>query len=228
MRMPLSIYVAKGHGRSYGMESTFFGKKIPGIFQCGIWQALDEQKKLPTAAWVSDIGNDLAYEVPVEKIIQWVFGCVDRLLALNARVVLSDLPIDVLRTVGESRFRLFRAMFFPGCRLDWQELLHRAEQLSQRLYELARERKTPVFSVPNAWYGFDPIHPRRIHLVPLWRSLLDAGGVNVSETTFTNKTRAMDWYLRSLRPECWSTFSFCRRANQPNGRLHDGTEIALY
>jgi hypothetical protein len=34
---------------------------------------------------VTDIGNDLLYEVPVDRIVDWVDQCLDRLKAINAR-----------------------------------------------------------------------------------------------------------------------------------------------
>lgn len=225
---PLSIYAAKGHGRSFGQESSCLGKKISGIFSCGIWRALQREKSVPITALVTDIGNDLAYEVPVETVLEWVEGCVDRLLALDARVVISDLPIEVLRSVSATRYRCFRTLLFPQCRLSWSEMLRRAELLSQRLHTLAEKREMPVFLVQNEWYGLDPIHPRRRDYAEYWAELLSLAAGKSIEHTPLQKSLSWRWYLRSLSPESWSTFGFSRRASQPNGRLTDGTAISLY
>lgn len=225
---PLAFYIAKGHGRSYGQVSSYFGKKISGIFSCGIWRALEQEKSVPITAFLTDIGNDLAYEVPVETVVEWVQGCVDRLLAMNARVVISDLPLGALKQVGASRYRLLRTVLFPQCRLDWDEMLRRAEQLSARLRELAESAEIPFFVGQTSWHGLDPIHPRRRFLPELWAQLLS----HVAETPSSLSTHrcpiAESWYLRSLRPESWWRFSFFCRAAQPNGHLRDGTTISLY
>jgi len=151
---------------------------------------------------------------------------------LGARVVLSDLPMDALKHVKESRYRLFRALFFPQCRLDWHEMLHRAEQLSEGLQELAKSREVPVFVGRTEWYGLDPIHVRRHCYPAMWSQLLslvaEIDNDSLSPRLSPRCPFAMAWYLRSLRPENWSTFSISRRAAQPNGQLRDGSTISLY
>jgi len=225
---PLSIHSAMGLGRSYGQESRFLEKKSLGIFLCGIWDALEQEKKIPTTAIVTDIGNDLAYEVPVEQVVEWVEACVDRLLSHDATVVLSDLPLDVLRSTSETRYKVVRTLLFPNCRLSWSEMLQRAQQLSERLRKLAEARNIPLFVGDSAWYGWDPIHPRRADLPKFWNELLDGAGISASKRVSNEKLLWMTWYLRGLRPEKWSSFSFSRSAVQPSGRLIDGTKISLY
>jgi len=225
---PLSIHAAMGFGRSYGQECRFLEKKISGIFSCGIWKAIEQQKKIQTTAFVTDIGNDLAYEVPVDRVAKWVDECVDRLQSHDARVVITDLPLDVLRRVSEARYRVVRVLLFPNCRLEWGEMLRRAEQLSERLKQIADVRQTPLFAGDSAWYGWDPIHPRRANLARLWSELFGIVSSTESGTASHNKSLALTWYLRGLRPEKWSAFSFSRGATQPHGRLIDGSEISLF
>src|SRR5215207_2044158 len=76
---PIEIMVAMGHGRSYGLDSSFLGKKISGIFPCALWQDLQSRQPLPTAALVTDIGNDILYGVSSDLLLDWVERCLDRL-----------------------------------------------------------------------------------------------------------------------------------------------------
>ena len=161
LRTRLAIHVAMGFGRSYGKESGFMGKKISGIFFSRLWDEYENETCSSTLAFVTDIGNDLAYEEPVDRIMEWVETCVTRLKQTDARVALTNVPIEVLRRLSRARFELFRAVLFPRCRLPWATLLNRAEELHERLLLLAATRKMPIFSVPNEWYGIDPIHPPR-------------------------------------------------------------------
>ncbi len=223
-----AFYVAKGHGRSYGKESRCFGKKIPGIFSCGIWRALQQEKSMPIVAFLTDIGNDLAYEVPVETVVEWVESCLERLLARSARVVLCDLPLERLRRLSATQYRCFRALFFPGCRLGLSEMLNRAESLSIKLRFLAQSREIPLFTGRNEWYGFDPIHVRRSYYPVMWEQLFrlvtDAGSCSSpNRCSFRGA-----WYLRRLRPEKWSVFSRERSVTQPAGLLRDGSTISMY
>jgi hypothetical protein len=156
---PLEMFVAKGFGRSYGQQSKIFGKKFSGILQSGLWAAMDRAPALPTVAIVADVGNDLAYETPVDTLVQWIEATLDRLADHGARVVLNNIPLPSLRTVGLARYHVFRQVLSPSCRLSHREMIARAERLSERLDRLASERKTPVFSGKIAWYGLDPIIP---------------------------------------------------------------------
>lgn len=225
---PLSILAAMGFGRSYGQESRFFLKKNSGIFQSKIWDVLKHNSQTSTTAFVTDIGNDLAYEVPVETVVEWIETCLDRLDSIASCVVLSDLPMSSLRDVGEARYRLFRTVLFPSCRLTWTEMLTRAERLSERLHLLSESRNIPIFVDENEWYGFDPIHPRVSAYSAIWRELFALAGAKLDENPAQENHRLLSWYIRDLRPESWSMFSISRHAQQPQGRLHDGTTISLY
>jgi hypothetical protein len=225
---PLFIHAAMGLGRSYGQESRFLEKKSLGIFLCGIWDALEQEKKIPTTAIVTDIGNDLAYEVPVKTVVEWVEACLDRLELVGANIVLSDLPMSTLREVGAVRYRIFRTVLFPYCRLSWKEMLNRAEQLSERLHEISKTRNMPIFIGKKEWHGLDPIHPRRSALRQQWQELFALAGVELKEKSNSENHFLLTRYLRNLRPESWSQFSITRHSKQPCGRLHDGTTIELY
>jgi hypothetical protein len=225
---PLELIVAKGFGRSYGQQSKFFGKKIFGILQTRLWDALDRARPLPTVAIVADIGNDLAYGVSTDILVRWVRDTLDRLESHGAQTVLNNVPLRSLRTVGLARYHLFREFFFPSCRLSRAEMLHRAEQLSDALDWLAAGRKTPVFSGEIEWYGLDPIHPRRAAAGEIWRRMLGELASPSSTATIVRATPAMALELHRLRPESWVHFGFPRRAAQPVAKLNDGTTIAIY
>jgi hypothetical protein len=224
----LSIFAAKGFGRSYGLESGSLGKKFPGIFFSEIWPALEQEKTVPITAWITDIGNDLGYEVPVETILEWVSGCVDRLEAMGARIAISDLPIEALQGLSKRKYRLLRSLFFPASRLSRDELLTRAVTLNTALKELGKTRNTPIFSVPNDWYGCDPIHPRGRHHLAMWRAQFGLFANVAADAQRVDDHWLMRAYLRLLQPESWRRFSVSRSAKQPNGRLLDGTRVSLY
>lgn len=195
---PLAIHAAMGLGRSYGKESGFMGKKFSGIFSSSIWQSLSSENNHQTFAFVTDVGNDLAYEEPVDVVFKWVQTCVERLNDLGAQVVLTGLPVDVLRQMSLSKFHLMRAMLFPSCRLSLANLLGRAEELDARLRELAKSQKVPIFSVPNEWYGFDPIHPRATYLNDYWRELFTRWSLKEQSLSADHTRLVSRWRLRLL------------------------------
>jgi hypothetical protein len=195
---PLAIHAAMGLGRSYGKESGFMGKKFSGIFSSSVWQSLSSENNHRTFAFVTDVGNDLAYEEPVDVIFEWVKTCVERLNNSGAQIVLTGLPIEVLRQMSWTKFYLMRSALFPSCRLKLDTLLGRAEELDTRLREFAISQKTPIFSVPNEWYGFDPIHPRATYLNQYWRELFAQVNLNQGPTSVNQSRLVSRWRLRLL------------------------------
>lgn len=225
---PLSICASMGHGRSYGQESRIFFKKNSGIIQSGLWRYLEEEKSLPTVAWITDIGNDLGYEVPVQTVLKWVEGCWDRLRSHGARVVVSDLPLQVIESLNPTQYGLFRALFFPKCRLELSEMIERARRLSDALQKMAAQRQTPIIIAQNQWYGWDPIHPRRSSHAAICREVLSAVVEEPAGRLRETHGILQAWYLRQLRPEVCTWCGLQRRVRQPHGRFHDGTTIALF
>ncbi len=225
---PLEFFIAMGFGRSYGQESKFFRKKFSGILQSDLWTALDRAPHAPTVALVADVGNDLAYEAPVESIRAWVTTTLDRLAAHDAQVVLNNLPIESLRTVGAVRYGVLRSILFPRCRLPRNEMLARAESLSAALAELAELRKTPAFSGENAWYGLDPIHPRRAVAGEIWRRMMAALSGAAELPEWARPTRDVARQLRRVHAHSWSCDASRRDLSAPVARLADGTTVAIF
>jgi hypothetical protein len=219
---------AMGHGRSYGQDTTVLGRKIPGIFPCALWHDLERRQALPTAALVTDIGNDLLYGVPRERILDWVAQCLDRLADVSASTVVTQLPIASIERLSESRFRFFRTVFFPRSALSLSAAKDLARGLNEELVALGQSRKIPVIPAADSWYGFDPIHLKRRIWRHAWPALLASwhtAGTAIEVPRTPLRTSA---YLALLPPSERSLFGVRRCAAQPSGRLPDGTTISLY
>jgi hypothetical protein len=227
-REPLEIMVAMGHGRSYGHDTTIFGRKISGIFPCALWQDLQTRAAMPTTALVTDIGNDLLYEISPDQLHDWVSTCVDRLLESGAAITITQLPIGNLERLSERRFQLFRRMFFPRSRLTLANAKALANKVNARLLELGESRKIPVIPVSCEWYGFDPIHVRRGAMRVAWPTMFAPWCGDEPRPTIARPSLWTAAYLASLAPRERWFFGIRRAASQPNGRLHDGTTISLY
>jgi hypothetical protein len=219
---------AIGHGRSFGQDSSVLGRKISGIFPCALWQDLRERSALSTTALVTDVGNDLLYGNSPARIVEWVAACVAELQQANARVVITQLPLASLERLGERRFQFFRRLLFPSSRLTLSAALALSAETNERLAELGKNQNTSVIPVSGAWYGFDPIHVRRGARREAWSEILshlEPGGRGKSARRLSVLERA---YLMTLPRKQQSWFGVQRRAQQPGGRLRDGTTLSLY
>jgi hypothetical protein len=225
---PIEIMAAMGHGRSYGQDSSVLGRKISGIFPCALWQDLQNRPPLPTAALVTDIGNDLLYGVPPDRLLDWVEKCLDRLAEAGAATIVTQMPVGSVESLGEARFRFFRRILFPRSRLTLNDAKTLVRDLNDRLIGLGESRKISVIPVSAAWYGFDPIHLRRRILCDAWSTMLTQWRATTEPFTLSRPSLRSIAYLATLAPWERSLFGVRRRAAQPSGRLPDGTTISLY
>lgn len=175
---PVDLFVAAGHGRSYGVNSRVFSRRLPSILGCGLWRALDRDTvgREQSVALVTDIGNDLLYGFTVDQVAGWVRESLRRLGERAGRVAVTGLPVASVAGVGGFRYRALRTCYVPGCRLSLEELKAAAGQLDARVRDLAAEHSAAVIEQPVEWYGFDAIHLRRRRLGDLWHRGCDLWG----------------------------------------------------
>ena len=134
---------ALGHGRSYGIPSRFAARTLPGILQSGLWRTLDSLSPATSRGLVTDVGNDVIYEVPAPLILEWVEDAVDRLQAYTTDIVLTDLPVDAIRKLKKPAFIAVRTLLAPKCRLTLREAVDTTERVNEGLAQMADRRAAP-------------------------------------------------------------------------------------
>ena len=229
----LQVLAALGHGRSYGIDSSVLGRRLPGIHQCGLWPYLNasqgpDPSPCPTSALVTDLGNDLLYEIEVHQILDWIETCLDRLADVQARITIMSLPMEGLGTLSAARYRFFRTLLFPKCNLSLDETVARATELNHLVYEVGRRRRIPVVAPPHHWYGVDPIHIKMRYWREAWHAMIEplvrsTGPCPLADASFRR------WiYLRRLAPEKRWWFGVPQQCKQPAGAFEDGTTISYF
>lgn len=221
---PVEALAACGHGRSYGTWSRFlFVRRLPGIAGCGLWRALEGLPPRRTLALVTDAGNDLVYGVDPKAVESWIGTCFDRLARQRAEVVLTLLPLLRLEKLTPRQVRLAAAILFPGHPAPWPGLLDRARDLDERLRRLGREHGARLVEPEAAWYGLDPIHPRRSLRWQVWDRVLSCWFPEGTTGPPPPRVR-VPW----LGAEELRLGGFTLRRPQPAVRLKDGTTLGLY
>jgi hypothetical protein len=225
---PLDILAAHGHGRSYGLRKAILFRELPGIIESGLWEALERRPPAPTAALLTDIGNDLLYEVPVPEIVSWVEWCLDRIQKTQARVVMTRLPLANLESLTPRRFFLLRNLLFPGCPLSLATVTERAHDLDRRLVALAGQRGLSLVGHRVEWYGLDPIHIKVRHWSRAYGEIMSPW---LEEGLSPGLAQGSLWrwiYLRLLAPDRRWLLGREQRQVQPAGILADGTAVSFY
>jgi hypothetical protein len=225
---PLEVLGAWGHGRSYGRTTRVLAQELPGIDGCGLWRNLAAARELPTSALVTDIGNDLIYEEPVERIAGWIERALDRLADARAQTIVTLWPIENLNTLSRARYYLMRSLLVPRSRISLEEISRRAIALDGEVERLAGERGMRVVRLRSHWYGFDPIHIRFHRRSEAWREILAGWTADGSPPELRGLRLARSLYLRLRTPERCRRFGFEQRGAQPAARLADGTTVAIY
>ena len=224
---PLEVLAALGHGRSYGIESRVLGRRLPGILNSGIWEALDRAPPLPTAVLITDVGNDILYGVPVAEIVRWVETTLNR-LGPAAKICLTGLPMGSIANLGPKRFRFYRRLFFPKCRLSLEEAQQRAFELHDSLRSIATARQLGWIELQDCWYGIDPIHIQLRHWSHAWPEVLSAWNGGEASTVAAHASLARWIYLRTRRPNERVWLGIQQHCRQPSATLRDGTTISFY
>jgi hypothetical protein len=224
---PVEILAAMGHGRSYGGWRGVPWQTLPGIRECGLWKTLDHKPPMKTFALVTDVGNDLLYAEPVVQILGWVEGCVDRLLRLDAKVLMTTLPVCSLQQMSRPKFYLFRSLFFPDCRLGYETVIEQAYALNEGLSRLAQAKGLTLVEPRAEWYGVDPIHIRWGTQERAWREILSGWEERMGSGGERSSWR--QWFsMQRLAPEHYWFFGIERHRVQPTGLMENGTVLGLY
>lgn len=233
---PVDLFIAAGHGRSYGANSRVWMRRLPSILFSGLWRAVDRTASGRAAvppdgprplAVVTDIGNDLLYGFSVEQVAGWVDECLRRLEDRGFRTVVTRLPMASIATVGRLRYRALKTIYVPGCTLSLEALKSAALDLDGLIAEAAARRGAAVLEQPGEWYGIDAIHVRRGRLGDLWSRVADAWELPAAAAR--PRPRIGEWFAIGRRgAEVRSLAGVMRFTPQPAVTLRDRSRVWLY
>ena len=226
---PQELLVACGHGRSYGIESTFLGRTLPGIEACGLWHMLEHGQPRPTFALLVDPGNDLVYGLDAKRIEGFIARALDRLEHAGARSVLVGLPLENVCRLPAWQYELWRRVFFPTHDAPRARLLAQAEELQERLAALAAARECAHFVPDCDWYGADPIHVAARHRPRAWSTWMQAWGTGTADASGPReKVTERPWCWLALAPQRRRILGLEQRREQPCARFGDGSTLGMY
>lgn len=219
----IEFLAALGLGRSYGVKSSVFGRAVPGILESGLWATLDEMPAASSVGLITDVGNDIMYNIEVPQILDWVREAARRLERHTTSITICGLPVEGDRRLSDWQYRWLRYVLVPSCRLTHDELQRRATLVNAGLRDIAAERGHRFVELDSAWYGFDPIHIRYPYWRDAWSKILGVRGDALRRGSFSE---AVGLHLR--RPEREWVFGIAMRHPRQGARLRGGGRVWLF
>ncbi len=158
---------ALGSGRGYSVEGGLLNIAYPPIKNCGLFAAAREIAVNRVVALVTDVGNDIMYGVPVEKIIADLKELFEKLHDLDADILVTPLPHRLEEGIGDFYYRCLRGISYPACRVEQGTAIAAVREINRFLHALAPDRIKLITSL-NAYYGIDMIHFSHRKMHPAW------------------------------------------------------------
>lgn len=226
---PLEVYAAIGRGRSYGTQSKFLFRRLPGILESELWPTLESRaSSAKTSCVITDIGNDLLYDRTVDQIIDWLEQCIIRLRLTAGPIAITGIPLTGVRNLAPYKFRALRTLMFPGSKLQLSTVQQRAEELDQRLQTLGKEDDITFIPQKPEWYGFDPIHWQARCRPEVWHTILTTLGHSTIDYTRVRSNFFHEVKHWMTRPHQRTLFGMQQSKQQPVIQRGEHLTVALY
>ncbi len=170
---PVRFLNALGPGRGYCAPGGVLNIVYPPIGACGILDKACMAREEPILALVTDIGNDIMYDIPARQIIDRLDKLFAKLKARNAVVLATLIPRYLEKEMDDFHFRCLRAAFFPNSQVEMLSATAAVREINSFLQSEAAGRITLISDLED-FYWFDKIHFSPIKMHKAWTRIAKA------------------------------------------------------
>ncbi|MDJ0835609.1 MAG: hypothetical protein QNK37_03780 [Acidobacteriota bacterium] len=174
---PMEVYIASGPGRSYLTRGGNVLVQYEGHVRGSLLRKLERNKPEQLTVVLTDIGNDLIYGASSETLLAQLERILVRLKALNARVVVTQIPLESLLKLSKGLYYMIRSIYYFRCRIPYDPMMAMAGELHRGLTTLCREHRAALVDSQASWYSFDRFHLRPGAWKQAWSAWLKPFGV---------------------------------------------------
>ena len=156
---PVQFLAAFGPGRGYAAWGGLLNVSYPPIAESPIFKKAHRKAQAGSrvVALVTDIGNDLLYGQDADRIAAAVESVFDRLVAMNAQVYVTRLPVFFEGDVPPAVYYPIRTMLYPKSRVSREQAIDGVRRLNAYLKK-APKKQIQVLPPLDAWLGWDQVH----------------------------------------------------------------------
>ncbi len=155
----VDVVIACGPGRAYCTSGGLLNVVYPPIHSSDIFETAHKKSEsgYHVVALVTDVGNDIMYDVPPEQVIETIQQIFTRLQSMNAEIFYTTLPAIFEKGVHPFIFYMLRSLLFPHSRVSYNEATAGIIKVNQFLREFA-SRHCHLIPDMDRYLGFDEIH----------------------------------------------------------------------
>jgi hypothetical protein len=146
-----------GPGRGYISQGGIFNVIYTPILHSGVLEAVSNTKNQKVVALITDIGNDIMYGIPAEKIIGGLKSIFDELNKLEANIFITTIPVDLKKDISEFYFHILRKFFFPRSTVEYNRAWEAIQSINTFILQ-PLNKNIIVIDEMNEFCGVDKIH----------------------------------------------------------------------
>ncbi|MDH3256058.1 MAG: hypothetical protein OEM27_00400 [Nitrospinota bacterium] len=203
----VDVLIASGPGRAYCASGGLLNVVYPPIDSSDIFEMARNKSEsgFQVVALVTDIGNDIMYGVPTEKLIETLQQVFSRLQSMKAEIFYTTLPFAFEKGVHPVWFYILRSVLLPFSRVSYDEAVMGITQVNQFLRESAGQQGH-LISDMDRYLGFDEIHYGWLRAHSAWshvaKVMLNVMGIDMrSEISLPGMLKS---YWEELRQVVWT------------------------
>ena len=156
---PVSFIHAMGPGRGYIYQGGIFNALYPPILHSDILKAArnERKKNKQVVALITDIGNDIMYDISSEKIIgglQYLFNILGE---FETDIFITSIPVDLENDVNESLFHIIRQIYFPKSSVKYSQALNSVKAVNTFIRKSSNQNISVINDL-KPFCGIDKIH----------------------------------------------------------------------
>jgi hypothetical protein len=169
---PMEVLAALGPGRGYGSWGGLLNISYPPIAESPLFEKARRKAEggSRVVALVTDIGNDLLYGVEADSLIATVQNVFDRLVAMNAQVYVTTLPVYFERDVSPMVYYPIRTMLYPQSRVSCEQAMEGVRRVNAFLKELS-DKRIQVMPAMDPYLGWDHVHFGLVKAGEVWNQV---------------------------------------------------------
>ncbi len=213
----VEVLITSGPGRAYYASGGLLNVAYPPIISSDIFEVAHNKSKsgCQVVALVTDIGNDIMYDVSAEKVIETIQQVFARLQSMNTKVFYTTLPVAFEKKDHPIRFRILRSLLFPRSTVTYDEATAGIIEVNRFLKE-STGKYGHLIPDMNRYLGFDEIHYGWLRAHSAWsqvaKEMLGTLGVNMTrEITLAGMIRS---YWEEFRQVVGSDMMGFKKKNQ--------------